>query len=98
MQLQRLSFKETIASVASASSLSSKTGTLELPPSDATSGQGGRYSGQINSAGATLSCSDIMFTAASKSSCIPCNAEIQASLTAKDLLYLMMEASMKAAG
>lgn len=53
LQLQRVTSQESILASTPASSSSSKTGTLELPPSDATSGQGGRYSGQINSAGAT---------------------------------------------
>jgi hypothetical protein len=53
LQLQRATSQESILASTPASSSSSKTGTLELPPSDATSGQGGRYSGQINSAGAT---------------------------------------------
>ena len=54
LQLQRVTSQEAIAASIPASSSSSKAGTLELPPSDATSGQGGRYSGQINSAGAAV--------------------------------------------
>ena len=48
LQLQIQSAAEALAATSpSPASASAKTATLELPPSDATSGQGGRYSGQV---------------------------------------------------
>jgi hypothetical protein len=48
LQLQIQAASETLAAISpSPASSSAKTATLELPPSDATSGQGGRYSGQV---------------------------------------------------